>query len=582
MKKFVAWLLALSMILALAACGGEKEPASASTASVPEETAQAPEQEPEQEAEPAPEAPAAEESSALEEASVEEEPVEKDLETIESEAMDIEVPLPLTETGESLSFWIAYPPFLTNYIDINDKQVYTTLEKVTGVHLNIDGCSLIDGSTVFNLMVASGDYDDIISGFGMQYSGSFDEAIEQEILTDIAPYLAEYAPNYNYLLENSDEISKACYTDEGHIGEFSYINDAHAAIRGGLVLRGDMLKDVGMEAPTTYEEMENVLIAFRDQLGLDAPYWSNSTGLLAELMAGYGITTGYYQVDGEVRYGYAQDEFLDYLTMMNRWYTEGLLYHDFISVASNQQFPDDSMVNANQCGIFYESLNQFLGYDSTTSGDADFQISGMAYPALNKGDATHFSSVSGTVSSGSGFAISTGCDNVELAVQWCNYWYTRDGSLLANYGVEGVSFEYDDNGKPQFTDLITNNPDGLVYDIAVSLYTSFNENAYIADNTKTDANYTEDQLVAIETWSSNADTEWVYSPYASLTADESDAYNNANSEIETYVAEMALKFIVGETPLTEFDAFRSTLNDMGLETCLVAKQSALDRYNSRG
>ena len=45
---------------------------------------------------------------------------------------------------------------------------------------------------------------------------------------------------------------------------------------------------------------------------------------------------------------------------------------------------------------------------------------------------------------------------------------------------------------------------------------------------------------------------------------------------------MTLKFIVGEVPLTEFETFRETLDGMGLQTCIDAKQSALDRYNSRG
>lgn len=49
----------------------------------------------------------------------------------------------------------------------------------------------------------------------------------------------------------------------------------------------------------------------------------------------------------------------------------------------------------------------------------------------------------------------------------------------------------------------------------------------------------------------------------------------------SYVAEMTLKFIVGEVPLTEFGAFRQNLESMGLQTCIDAKQSALDRYNSR-
>ena len=147
--------------------------------------------------------------------------------------------------------------------------------------------------------------------------------------------------------------------------------------------------------------------------------------------------------------------------------------------------------------------------------------------------------------------------------------------------MEGVSFEYVD-GKPVFTDLVLNNPDGLALDIAISLYTNFNENAYIADNTKTDSTYTEAQLDAIHTWQGSSDTAYVYSSFASLTSDEGDIYNNANAEMLTYVQEMTLKFIVGDTDLSEFDSFVSALEGMGLEDCLRVKQAALDRYNARG
>ena len=592
--KYLALLLVLGLLMGLmAGCGSANDAAEAvssaaeNAASTVEEAAEAAVSTVEEAAEAVQETveEAAEDSAeeaAEEEPAEEPEPeVEKDLDTVEAEAMDVEFPLPLTDSGESLSFWVCYPPFVPNFIEYSEKQTYVEAEKATGVHMDITGISLFDGNTAFNLMVASGDYNDIISGFGQQYTGGFDDAIEQDILVDIAPLLADNAPNYNYLLENWPEIAKACYTDEGHIGEFSYINDSNTAIRGGQVIRGDMLKDVGMEAPTTYEEMEQVLIAFRDQLGIEAPYWINSSGLLAEQMAGYGITGGYYQVDGEVQYGYVQDAFKDYLTQLHDWYQEGLLYHDFMSTPSNQQFPDDDMVNANQCGIFYESLNQFLGYDEVTSGDPDFVINGLAYQSLEKGEITHFSSVSNTVSLGQGYAITTDCDNPELAAQWCNFWFTRQGSLLANYGVEGVSFEYV-NGKPVFTDLITNNPDGLAYDIAISLYTNFNENAYIGDNTKTDSSYTDAQLDAIHTWSGSSDTAYVYSAFASLNTEESDIYSSANTDMETYVQEMALKFIVGDTDLSEFDTFRSNLENMGLADCIAVKQAALDRYNARG
>lgn len=55
-------------------------------------------------------------------------------------------------------------------------------------------------------------------------------------------------------------------------------------------------------------------------------------------------------------------------------------------------------------------------------------------------------------------------------VQLCDYMYTTDGILLANYGVEDVTFTYNAEGKPEFTDLIMNNPDGYSYRDSVALH----------------------------------------------------------------------------------------------------------------
>ena len=39
-------------------------------------------------------------------------------------------------------------------------------------------------------------------------------------------------------------------------------------------------------------------------------------------------------------------------------------------------------------------------------------------------------------------------------MEWVNYWFTDEGVLLANYGVEGESYTMDENGKPQYTELM--------------------------------------------------------------------------------------------------------------------------------
>ena len=42
-----------------------------------------------------------------------------------------------------------------------------------------------------------------------------------------------------------------------------------------------------------------------------------------------------------------------------------------------------------------------------------------------------------------------------------------------------------------------------------------------------------------------------------------------------------LGFIIGTTPLDQYDSFRDTLISMGIEECIELTPAALDRYNAR-
>lgn len=67
----------------------------------------------------------------------------------------------------------------------------------------------------------------------------------------------------------------------------------------------------------------------RISLACQGPYWSNPAGYVIEMTAGYDVGIDFYVQDGVVKYGLVEDGFYDYLTMMNRWYENGLLYADF-------------------------------------------------------------------------------------------------------------------------------------------------------------------------------------------------------------------------------------------------------------
>ena len=93
-----------------------------------------------------------------------------------------------------------------------------------------------------------------------------------------------------------------------------------------------------------------------------------------------------------------------------------------------------------------------------------------------------------TKSASNGFRITTNCENVELACQWGDWWYSEEGSLLANYGVEGEGFEYVD-GVPTFTSLVTDSDLGMRD--ALLVYASNGTINCVIDNNAVASGYSE-------------------------------------------------------------------------------------------
>ena len=572
MKRLLSILLAMCMLLTMAACGG------GSTSASEEKTVSAAEETTTPEASKPTEAP---QQASEAEPSAEEESVLEDSAAQEPETL---APLsyPVSDGSTTLTYWYSYPPFVPNFLDdVSNKEIYQAINQAVGVNIQVVGYSLVNANEQFQLMVASGDYTDIIYSFGSNYSGSIEGAVEDEIITDLGPYLEEYAPDYmNYILTD-EEVALAVHTDAGYVPAFAGIGDENVSVNGGQIIRTDYLDAIGKEMPTTYDELEEVLTAFKNELNIPSPYWSNPSGYVVEMTAGYGIYPGFYVDDGQVRYGFYDEGYFDYLTMMNRWYETGLLYADFAAQQNLQQFPDSSLVTNNQVGVWFNSLNEMTAYTPETATDPNFAITGMPILTREKGETTHFCTAFSRVSVNTGNFISTNCKDLELAMAWCNYWYTEKGTLLANYGIEGESYEMVD-GKPQFTDLVTNNPD-MAFDIAISVYCEFNGGGYYVLNEKTDSNYSEVQLQARKNWLENSDGANVYPSYAALNAEESAIYGAKIGDVDTYVEEMTLKYITGAEPLTDesFQTYQATLDGFGMQECIQVYQNAYDRYLAR-
>ncbi|MGI5937091.1 MAG: hypothetical protein ACOX7I_09915, partial [Oscillospiraceae bacterium] len=212
------------------------------------------------------------------------------------------------------------------------------------------------------------------------------------------------------------------------------------------------------------------------------------------------------------------------------------------------------------------------------SNDPDMVLVGMPNPVMKKGDKTKITTnnpgIQGT------WGVTTSCEKVELAIRYVNFWYTDVGAELANWGIEGEAFEWV-NGERVWTELMTNNPDGLDIKALSTIYI-IDDGPFLNYADKFLTMYTDEERVASETWMSVRTGEWTYPNGAKLSAEESEIFATKFNDLYTYVAETVPRFISGELDIdANWEQFINMMNQLGAPACLEAKQAAYERYQAR-
>ena len=490
------------------------------------------------------------------------------------------IQFPLEET-EELTCWMSVSDRLLQDLPGGQDEIrpFMVMEEYTNVDIVWTQVTATLAATQFQLMVAGGDYTDLMINVSSMYTTGLDAAVEDDVWIDMGPYLEEYAPNYYALINASEQANAEVMTSGGRYVAMSGFSDSPAIVDNGFVVRTDFLEETGLDVPVTYDDYYEVLTAFKN-MGIEEPFYLPSCGFFSNeyLIGGYGIagkvssmpmqSDPWYQVDGEVRFGAVQPEMKEYLTMLNQWYTEGLINQDFISVNTRDSDSDKSCTD--ELGIFFVEVG--MGWATLKANEKtnpDWDLTPIAEPVLNEGDTVHFASES-SLSDGGGVVISTACEKPELAVAWCDSWFSEFGQISANYGKEGESYEMVD-GNPVYTELaLTGNNLNVMY--SASVIPTITYRYKLADT------WDEFETSSREVWTASRDDAYSYSNNAVLTTEENEEYAAIMADIHTYMEEHLTKFITGDESLDDFDEFVENIESMDLARCIELKQAALDRY----
>lgn len=569
MKRSISLLLVFSMMLCMCAACGSKTENSVPTSTEPKETANV-------------ESASAEVTPSVGEA-------QQGTSAVDSAETEIApISFPLFEEPVTLTYMGEGSPWNMSG-DVVWSQALQTIDEMANVQWKQTWLTMFTGTDTFNLVIASGDYPDVISNFYKYYTNGIQDGIEQEIIIDMDEPIREYMPNYMNIVNSDPEITRQASTDDGKIWGVQLISNPVQDSFNGPIARADLMEKYGIDKLTTLDDWENYLTqcvqneaecARGALLLMNTGFMSNYTTPSFTISSAFDsgtVDTPWIVIDGQVIYSPITDGYKDYLKRMNDWYEKGLVYRDFASY--QQTFGQASMMSTGEVTLadgFYNSIDDTES-DATVEG---LRVKAVPYPVQKEGDTIHLRNYTYQVRPEYAMVISTACQYVEEVCKYFDYMWTEEGIRLVNYGPEGVTWNWGPDGKIEFTDVITNDPDGNSVKSMFTYYGTFNFCTY-NDWTREAITLSDDCMSCLDLWASCGDKDYVM-PNVTLNTEESETYGAIFSNVNTHVSEMTLRFINGTDDIDAgWDEYVAQVEGMGIQKVIDCYQAAYERYEAR-
>lgn len=313
----------------------------------------------------------------------------------------------------------------------------------------------------WQLAMASGDIPDVADSVQPEI---FKQLLDADQLEDITDLWEEYAsPEIKTLL--ADPAYWRGVTKDGRKYGLPTIETA-----GGseplLWIRQDWLEQVGMEVPTTLEELEAVAQAFIDaKLGGENTVGINASNALTSwlndlsgVMGAFGARTRYGEApafverDGMLVSSSIQPEVKEALALLRRWYEMGILRQDFFQVDSGTA---TDVVGGNQCGIFFGPFwaPNWPIPDSITNSNGTARWIFAQTPAGPRGVGKY-----GTLGvNPMATVFRKGFDGIPEVLKYINWFYElstyADEDRIRMHGWENFTYEWVEGDRVQLTGI---------------------------------------------------------------------------------------------------------------------------------
>lgn len=146
-----------------------------------------------------------------------------------------------------------------NVKDWNEHPALKRMEELTGIHIEWECVPDAGFTEKRNLAFASDDLPDIILRAKISPQEEMKYAANGQLVA-LDEYL-DYAPNLSALIEQDDAIRKGITMPDGHIYSCPQLNKTEGNLIHHYWINKTWLDNLGLEAPTTVDELYDVLVA---------------------------------------------------------------------------------------------------------------------------------------------------------------------------------------------------------------------------------------------------------------------------------------------------------------------------------
>lgn len=462
---------------------------------------------------------------------------------------------PANEPPTKLTMMVqSHPAWPTN----KDWLVYRELGALANVSLDVEG---YQGNwwEAIPLVVASGDMPDLMWMSGPDIIHQYGS---QGALVNLLDHM-DKMPNLKTWIDSHQEITDALLSTDGKL----YMNPAQGAYGdwdGLWLYREDIFKKNDIALPKTYDELYDVLVKLKqlypDSYPLYVPDWS----ALNEIALSFGSSNGFYYNEemGKWQYGPTEDNYKQALEFLVKAYKAKLIPVEFGSLDGNKR---NELITTDKSFIVYGYIGHIDTYNNLArTTNPDFKIANFPPP----GGAGHPGYHGRQFLFQEGLTVTTTSKHQDAAFRFIDSLFTEQGKTIQSWGKEGITYEVVD-GKNKYLPIVK---DTATRAVSFGIRTA-GVNAWF-DN---EANIS---LYNDETRASYIEAGKYIAPAAKtavFTKEERDSISLKEQAIDKYVSENVSKFIIGQRPMSEWDAYVKSVNNLGLADVLGVYEQAYAR-----